>query len=311
MLQLKLAPRVLFDYYVASSAEETVSYLSAHQGEARVVAGGTQLLPQIQQGELTAGYLVDVAQIAALRKLSMAPEGLVIGSAISLSRLVTHEKLASRCPLLPEAARSIGTPALQRLATVGGNVASGWGNSDVALALLALDAEAEITDYMGSQWVPIRSLYVGGGHSRVDATREVLSAVRFRPLARGQGSAIVRLEPAGRHGRADLVGVTIVELTPGPNGTAWPEVSWAAVALGLASEPPQRHGDIEQALLGAPWPVARGLLSDGVRDVLAAVDASHPANQRLDEAVVLLAACWERACQRASAAMSSASRGDA
>lgn len=311
MLQIKLSPRVLFDYYAASSVEEAVSYLGAHQGEARVVSGGTELLPQVQRGELAAGHLVDVSQIAALRRVAVGADQVVIGGAAPLSRLAAHEKLNARCRLLPVAARSIGTPALQRLATAGGNVACGWGNSDVALALLALDAEAEISGYMGAQWVPIRSLYVGGGHSRVDATREVLSALRFRPLDRGQGSALVRLEASAGPGRADLVGVTIVELAPDASATAWPVVSWAAVALGVAREPPQRYPEIEQALLGAPWPVARGLLSDGVRDVLASLDVEHPANRRLDEAVALLATCWERACQRARGAQEADATGGA
>ena len=85
MLQIKLSPRVLFDYYAASSVEEAVSYLGAHQGEARVVSGGTELLPQVQRGELAAGHLVDVSQIAALRRVAVGADQVVIGGAAPLS----------------------------------------------------------------------------------------------------------------------------------------------------------------------------------------------------------------------------------
>jgi len=206
-----------------------------------------------------------------------------------------------RCWLLPDAARAIGTPMLQRLATVGGNVACGWGNSEVALALLALDAEAEITGYIGPQWVPLHALYMGGGLSRIDATREVLTAVRFRPLEQWQGSALTRLAIGAAPGRAALVGAIIAALQAPPSGDAWPLVQWAVVALGTARDAPRRYPTIEEALVGAPWPIARGLLSDGVRDILLDLAADHPARQRLDEAVALMGACWECACQRAAA----------
>lgn len=298
MLQIKLARRVLVDYDVAASVEEAVSYLGALQGEARVVAGGTDLMPQIQRGELRASHLVDVGQIAALRRLSVSPDEVVLGGAVPLARVASHDKLAARCWLLPEAARAIGTPMVQRIATIGGNVACGWGNSEVALCLLALDAEAEINGYMGPQWVPVRSLYAGGGLSRIDATREVLSAVRFRPLGQGQGSALARLAVSPLPQRAALVGAVIVALKA-DGASEWPSVDWAAVALGVERSTPHRHADIEAALTGAPLQVARGMLCDGVRDALLELDAEHPALQRTDEVLAMLSECWDAACRRA------------
>ena len=299
MLQIKLARRVLVAYDVAASAEEAVSYLGAMQGEARVVAGGTDLMPQIQRGELRANHLVDVSQIPALRRLSVSPDEVLIGGATPLSRLASHDKLAARCWLLPEAARAIGTPMVQRLATVGGNVACGWGNSEVALCLLALDAEAEINGYMGPQWVSVHSLYKGGGISRIDATREVLTAVRFRPLDQGQGSALARLAVSPRPERAALVGAVIVAFQAGTAQDEWPFVDWATVALGVERSMPHRYVEIEAALADAPLPVARGVLADGIRDALLELDAEHPARQRLDEAVDMMTDCWDRACHRA------------
>jgi len=299
VLQLKLARRVIESYVVAASVEEAVSHLSALQGEARVLAGGTDLMPQVQRGELRASHLVDVSQIAALRKLTVAADEIHIGAAVSLARLASHDKLMSLCWLLPEAARAIGTRQVKRLATVGGNVACGWGNSEVALSLLALDAEAEVNGYMGPQWVPVRSLYAGGGLSRLDATHEVLSAVRFRPLDQGQGSALSRLNTTDGPQRAALVGVVIVALDASDAQAEWPLVDWAVVALGVEKSAPRRYVELEGALSGAPLPIATGLLADGVRDAVIELDSEHPARQRLDEAVATMSAGWERACQRA------------
>jgi len=311
VLQIKLPARVLEDYFVASSVAEAVSYLDAQQGEGRVVAGGTELMPALQRGELRAHHLVDISQIASLRKVFVSAEEIVLGGAVPLSRVVNHGELAARCALLSEAAGAIGTPRLRRVATVGGNLASGQGNSDVALALLTLDAEVEVAGYIGAQWLPVRALAMGGGQSRLDATREVLTAVRFRPLGEGQGAAIVRLEADDAPARAPLVGVALVSLQPPTDGTEWPVVQWASLGLGLAQSGPQRLSTLEEALVGAPWPAARGVLADGIRDVLLALAVEHPAHQRLDEAVTLLAACWDIACQRAIAAMPSGASHDA
>jgi len=248
---------------------------------------------------LQANHLVDVSQIAALRKLSVSPDEVLLGGAVSLARVASHDKLSAHCWLLPEAACAIGTPMVQRLATVGGNVACGWGNSEVALCLLALDAEAEINGYMGPQWVPVRSLYAGDGASRIDATREVLSAVRFRPLDQGQGSALARLAAPSIAHRAALVGAVIVALESDGERAEWPFVDWAAVALGVERSTPHRYAEIESVLAGAPLPVAKGLLADGVRDALLELDAEHPARQRMDEALAMMAECWDRACRRA------------
>ena len=299
MLRIKLASRVLTDYYFASSTAEAVSYLGASEGLARTVAGGTELMLQIQRGELQAPHLVDISQVAALRKIAITPSEVLLGSVVTLSRPLSHEKLHEVCPLLGEAARCIGTPMLRRLATVGGNVASGWANSEVALALLALEAEAELTGYTGAQWVPMRSLYVPTGSSRIDATHELLTALRFRVSDQQQGCALGRLAVQGRPVRSPLVGVTIVSLWPPAGGSEWPTVQRAVLALGAERIPPRRYALVEDALVGTPWPMARALLADGVRDAILEIDPMHPAHQRLDEAVSMMSECFERACLRA------------
>jgi len=237
---LSLNKRALKGYYMAPSVEGALAYLATHRGKAQLVAGGTELMPLVLRGESRISYLVDISRIRAMKRLSQDGQDLQIGGATTMTALLGSDLVRLHAPLLYESARHLGTPKVRHLATVAGNVVSAEGNADCAVALLALDAEAEITNLTGAQWLPLASLFVRPGVSRVNSTSEIMTSLKFHILSPGQGEALCRaltalerMAPPSPTHRSPVILALRVSL----DGDGQ-HIDWVSVALGLAQDVP-------------------------------------------------------------------------
>jgi xanthine dehydrogenase YagS FAD-binding subunit len=117
-----------FDHVAVGDPAEALAWLRKGGDRARLIAGGTDLLglmkdrvqgPRLRIPEV----LVDVRSVPAMREISEADGGgLSIGASVSLSRLVADQTVASRLPILAQAAGQVGSTAVRNLGTVGGNL---------------------------------------------------------------------------------------------------------------------------------------------------------------------------------------------
>lgn len=237
--------RTVIDILIASSVNEALGYLTSHHREAQVMGGGTCLMPQVQRGEIRPIRLVDVSHIGAMKRIAREGEMLLIGGAVTFARLAKCEAVQEAAPLLWEAASAMGTPAIRRLATLAGNVVATVGNADGAVALVALGAEAEVTNLTGSQWLPVLSLFVKQGVSRINPSSEIITAFRLSALGAGQGCAFVRAKPAAPWHRAPFVLGLVLSLDE-----AKERVARASVAVGWAGGIPLRLTEVEREMAG-------------------------------------------------------------
>ena len=233
------------NYFAASSIEEALAYLSVHRGEAQLVAGGTDLWPRVQSGDLVVDRLVDVSHVLAMKKISRENGYLILGGAVTFAALQQDEMVREQAPLLWSAAKQMGTPEVRSLATLAGNVVTALGNADGAVTLVALDAEVEITNLTGSQWLPVETLFVRNGVSRVDSTSEIVTAIRFNSLRPNQGMALERISPRNPGERPSLVLAMVLSL--GRDGKT---IEWASVATGAVDSVPLRFSGLEELLGG-------------------------------------------------------------
>jgi len=234
-------------YEVPSSIEETLQILDRYQGRARIIAGGTDLAIEFQEGRGRAACLVDVTRITGLNRIERDGDWIVIGCGATFRQIKDSPLLHEQGRVLSEAACSVGALQIQNVATLAGNVVNGMPAADGAVALLALDAEAAVADPGGTSWRPVAGLFLGPGQSAVDATRQMVTAIRFPALGAGQGSAWERI---GR--RRALVlpilncGVSVA-LEPGGR-----RLAWARIALGPVAPVPFRAHRAEAFLAGRP-----------------------------------------------------------
>lgn len=196
---------------------EATALLAATAG-ARVIAGGTDLLPNRRRGLDDAPLLVDLNAIAELRRLAFTSAGATIGAGITLARLATEKQIKCTLPVLTEAALTVAGPGHRTAATLGGNLCldtrcifynqSEWWrranayclkhggdichvapqgkrchaafSGDLAPALLVLGAHVEIAGQHSGRRVPLTDLYVEDGAAHLNlGMDEILVAIHI------------------------------------------------------------------------------------------------------------------------------------
>jgi CO/xanthine dehydrogenase FAD-binding subunit len=183
-------------YYTPTTVAKALGLLAEHAGNARIVAGGTDLLIDLQySGEKhRLDALVDLTRIAEMTAISEADGICTIGAAVTHTAITQSALLEARATCLVESCGVVGGPQVRNVATLGGNVAHALPAGDGTTSLMALDAEAEVAWGDGRRdWLPLAQIFRGPGISALDSTRDVLVAFRFRLCAAREGTAFNRI----------------------------------------------------------------------------------------------------------------------
>jgi carbon-monoxide dehydrogenase medium subunit len=253
-----------FELALPRSIDECVKVLIERGDGAKVVAGGTDLVPQLKNGLLSPRCVVDVSGVAELRALHRADgEGLRIGAAVTARTLELDPHVRAEYPALAESAALVGSVQVRNLATVGGNLCNAAPSADMAPPLLALDAEAVIVGPRGRRRVPLAGFFRGVRQTVLAADELLLELVVPAPGARS-GGHYLRHTPR-RELDIAVVGVASeLSLTDGVCGKA-------RIALAAVAPTPVRAEAAEQALVGQP--VTPALIA---RAAELAVEAARP-----------------------------------
>ena len=165
--------------YEASNLTHALELLQEHP-EARIIAGGSDILIEIRSGKLAGCTLVSIQKLDELRGASMnAYEAIRIGALTSMSQLTKDPIIRNYLPVLAEAAETVGGPQLRNIASIGGNVCNGVTSADTASTLMAWDASMEYLGPGGKRIVPIKEHYVAAGKTAI-AHDEILTAIIIR-----------------------------------------------------------------------------------------------------------------------------------
>ena len=154
------------EYLFPSSVEEALAMLAAHEGRARLMAGGTDLVIELTEGRRATDCLVDITRIPELGKITLEDGMIVLGANVTHRQASESPLVRERAAVLAEACQAVGSLQIRNVATLGGNVVNAMPAADGSTALLALEAEAEIADGTGRKWVPLGDLFAGPGVSR-------------------------------------------------------------------------------------------------------------------------------------------------
>jgi carbon-monoxide dehydrogenase medium subunit len=238
------------EYLIPDTIAETLQLLTEHNGQARVIAGGTDALPDIRKGKHTLACLVDVTRIPELTRIDIESsnrEGryVVVGAAVTFAMLRDHPYLQQHVHALVEAATSVGAAPIQSAATWGGNLVQAMPAADGAIIALTLDAELKVVDQNSARWIRVLETFAGTGRSYIDPTRQLITAIRFPLPVSAWGTAWRR---AGR--RPSLILPTLncaVKLVLNEDGS---RLAYAAIGMGPVASCPHRATEAESYLLG-------------------------------------------------------------
>ncbi len=233
------------EYIFPKSVEEALELLERYGGEARIIAGGTDLVLQLRRGEVRARVLVDITRIPEIRGIKEEDGFIWVGATTTHQEVAESPLIQAKASLLAKACRSIGSLQIRNVGTIGGNLVNAMPAADSAIALAALDAEVEVASKDGSRWIPITQFHVDVGECCINPCLELVKGVRFRPLGKNEGSSFQRL--ARR--QALILPILNVGVVVG-----WEEgqFSRAAIAIGPVAPIPFRAQKAEEYLKGSP-----------------------------------------------------------
>jgi len=234
-------------YEMPSSVEEALEALARFDGKAQIIAGGTDLIIELQEGKHKVECLVDITRIPGLEQIRQLDDWIVLGPTVTFRQIKESSLLQEQARVLSEAAATVGALQIQTVATLAGNITSALPAADGCVALIALDAEVQVTSIAGQDWHPIGELFLGPGRSSVDPSRQMITAIRFPSLHGGHGSAWERI---GRR-RALVLPILncAVSVMLDIEGKA---VEAARIGLGPVAPVPFRARETEAFLTGKP-----------------------------------------------------------
>jgi len=181
-----------FAYTSPSSLGEALEILKDYGERACVIAGGTDLMIAIREGELRAELLVDISRIPELQFITEE------GNQICIGPLVTHAELASSglikkgASVLGRAANSVGSPQIRYMGTIGGNIINASPAADTIPALVVLEAQVALKRKAGERNPPITDFYLGP-YKTVIGPQELLTKITFAKLDDGWKSSFIKL----------------------------------------------------------------------------------------------------------------------
>lgn len=229
-------------YFQPKTVSDAISLLISHGEEAKILAGGTDLLVLMRNRALKPECIIDITKIPGLDYISYHDEdGLRIGALATLRAVELSEVVKDNYLVLHEAAQQMGSTQVKNMGTVVGNLCRASPSADTAPPLLVLDAELRIAGPTETRVVPLESFFIGPGQT-VLKYYEMVTEIVVPNLPAGTGMAFLRATRVA----ADLAKVNVASAVIVKNGAC----EDARIALGGVAPTPIRARKAEEVLKG-------------------------------------------------------------
>ena len=218
-----------FELIQPASIAEAVATLGRAGGDARLIAGGTALVPMMRLGLVKPEVVISLHRVPELGAITTEPGALRLGAMVTMADIRGADAVRNGWPLLADAAGRVATPAIRSSATLGGNLAYAEAASDPAPALLCLDAEVEIAGPTGPRSLPLAQFFIGFYETAL-APGEILTAVRVPAGPAGGRAGYIKFCPRSAEDKP-LVGVAaLLVLDPGTGRCRHARITMGGVA---------------------------------------------------------------------------------
>ena len=231
-------------YEAPETLDAAVALLKAATGDARVLAGGTDLLVQMKTDMIDPGLVVDLKRIAEMRVIKKAADGFIIGAAVSGAELKEHPELKKHWPGIVEAANLIGSTQIQGRATLGGNLCNASPAADSVPALIAARATVSIHGPAGRRELPVEDVVLAPRKTAL-AKGEFVVSFHVPLRSKGMGDAYLRFIP-----RTEM-DIAVVGVGVGLTTDASAVITAARIGLGAVAARPRYVTAAGDALIGS------------------------------------------------------------
>lgn len=237
-----LLPKFL--YHEPEGLAEACEMLASFKGDARALAGGTDLLVNMKKKLLSPAHVVSLGRIGALKGMEPREKGLRIGACETVADIAENPLVKAGYGALARGAGWLGSPLVRNLATIAGNCVSARPAADLPPSLVAYGAEAVLEKKDTSRTVPVETLFTGPG-ATILLPEELLTALLLPALPPHAGAGYEKL------GLREALEISLVNVAAyialeGPEGP----VTSARIVLGSVAPTPIRAPSAEKVLLG-------------------------------------------------------------
>jgi len=234
-----------FEYFEPLTIEEAVSLLHKYGNKAKVLAGGTDLVPMMREKTIRPECVISIGRIADLDYIRFDGEkGLRIGALTTIRSIEQSPQLQPKYSLICQAASQMASTSVRNVATVGGNLCNASPSADMAPALIVLSATTKLVNIAGERIVPLEDFFTGPG-STVLKTDELLAEIQISSPPAHTAGVCIKYATRGGEDLA-LVGVAVLLILSARDGTS----TDIKVALGAVAPTPMRAHRAEELLIG-------------------------------------------------------------
>jgi len=244
-----------FDFATPTSVSDAVAILAKEGSNARLLAGGTDLLIGMRVGRATPGLVVDIKQIPELKQYTLSGNGLQLGSAVTCRTLYEDPAVVDAYPALIESARIIGGMQTQGRASIGGNLCNAAPSGDSIPTLIVLGAVAKVIGPNGERDLAAEDVCAAPGKTTL-ADNELVLAINIPAAAANSGACFQRFIPRNEMDIAIASVASSVVLSADGNtfesarialGAVGPTPIFAKAAGDLLAGKPATEASIEEA----------------------------------------------------------------
>ena len=229
-----------FNYHQPTTVEEVCKLLDGLE-QARVIAGGTDLIPKMKQRLFEPTDLVDLKKIPELVGIKETEDGIWIGAATKLRNIEKSKLIQEKIPLQFLCTKTIGSIQIRNMGTLGGNVCNASPAADGALGLVTLNATTHIAGSKGTRDLPLEMFFTGPGAS-ILAKDEIVTGFTVPIPENGTGYHFISI---GRMA-LDISTISIAVTLTMEAG----KVKASRIALGSVAPTPLRLPEVEEYLVG-------------------------------------------------------------
>ncbi len=229
-------------YYAPADLDDALALLAEHAAQARVVAGGTDLLLEIERGQRAPRVLIDITRIPGLDAIRLVDGRVHLGPLVTHNQVIASRTLVSAAYPLARACLEVGAPQIRNRGTVAGNLLTASPANDTIAPLRALDARVTLRSARGERSIGLADFFLGVRRTAL-ASDELLVDIDFPALGADERGTFIKL--GLRQSQAiSVVNVAAVLAFDGP------AVRRARLAFGSVAPTIVRAGTAEQFLAG-------------------------------------------------------------
>ena len=229
-------------YFTPKTIEEACSLALKYKEEAKIIAGGTDLLVQVKHKDVLPRYIINIKGIGKDYITYDEKEGLRIGALAPIHSVEVSPVIQEKFSILAQAASKLGSAQIRKQATITGNLCNASPSAETAPALIVLGARLKIVGADGERTVPIESFFTGPGQT-VLKPDEILAEIQVPNLPPRSGGVYIKHSVRKAMDLA-MVGVAAIVTMDGD------VLSDVKIALGAVAPTPIRVKRAEEVLRG-------------------------------------------------------------